>query len=265
MKTMKTMKTMKISSLLLLIVFLTGTVKAQDYKIAVQNTKETKLVLNDFSGDLPIEGYSGSEIVISAGALDLTPPERAKGLKPVYPGGTDNTGLGLSVEKNGNQILINCLLPFSRHGDYKIRVPDNIALEIKSGCEHSNSISVTNIKNEIDIKNCHDIKIENATGPLVLSTISGNIDVICNNIAANTPFSINSVSGDIDVELPQNTAVSLEMGTVTGSFYSDFDFTQTEKGLHIVGGNQIKYELNGGGVRFSLNTVSGNIYLRKGK
>src|SRR4030042_907259 len=155
---------------------------------------------------------------ISSGSLDLAPPERAKGLKPVYPGGTDNTGLGLNVEKNGNQVILNCLLPFSKHGDYRIKVPDNLALEIKSRCEHSNSISVMNMKNEIDINNCHDISLKNVTGPLVLSTISGNIDIVCTSIASNTPFSINSVSGDIDITIPQSAAVNMEMRTVSGGF-----------------------------------------------
>jgi DUF4097 and DUF4098 domain-containing protein YvlB len=259
------MKTMKMSLLILIVFLFASPVRAQEYKIAVQNTKESKLILHDFSGDIPIEGYSGTEIIISSISLDLAPPERAKGLKPVYPGGTDNTGLGLDVEKNGNQVLVNCLLPFSRDGEYKIKVPDNLALEIESGCEHSTSISVANMKNEIDIKNCHDISLKNVTGPLVLSTISGNIDVVSSNISANTPFSINSVSGDIDISLAENAAVNLEMRTITGGFYSDFDFTETQKGLDRIGGNELKYSMNGGGSKFSLVTVSGNIYLRKAK
>jgi lia operon protein LiaG len=259
------MKKMKMSLLVLIVFLYASPARAQEYKIEVQNTKESKLILRDFSGDLPIEGYSGTEIIISSASLDLAPPERARGLKPIYPGGTDNTGLGLDVEKNGSQVVINCLIPFSIDGEYKIKVPDNLALEIESGCEHSNSISVVNMKNEIDIKNCHDISLKNVTGPLVLSTIAGNIDVICNNIPVTSPFSINSVSGDIDISLPGSAAVNIEMRTITGGFYSDFDFPETQKGLDRVGGNELKNALNGGGSKFSLVTVSGNIYLRKVK
>ena len=256
---------MKISLLIIIVFLFTGTAKAQEHKIAVQNTKESKLILKNFSGDLPIEGYSGNEIIITAASLDLAPPERAKGLKPVYPGGTDNTGIGLSVEKNGNQVLVSCLLPFTRHGEYRIKVPDNLALEMQSGCENSTNITITNMKNEIEIQNCHDITLENVTGPLVLSTISGNIDIVCKNTAVNTPFSINSVSGDIDISIPENTALNLEMRTISGGFYSDFDFTEMDRDMKRVGGNKLTYSLNGGGSKFSLVTVSGNIYLRKGK
>jgi len=259
------MKTIKINFLILTILLFAGIARAQEYKIPVQNTRENKLILKSFSGDLPIEGYSGNEVIITTNSLDLTPPERAKGLKPVYPGGTDNTGIGLDVEKNGSQVVVSCLLPFTKDGKYRMKVPDNLALELHSGCENSNNITITNMKNEIEIQNCADIRLDNVTGPLVLSTISGDIDIMCKNIAAGTPFSINSVSGDIDISLSESAAVDLEMGTVSGAFYSDFDFTQSKNDLKRVGGSQLKYTLNGGGSKFRVVTVSGNIYLRKGK
>ncbi len=259
------MKTMKNSLLALFIFLLAAPVRAQEYKIPVQNTKENKLVLRSFSGDMPIEGYSGNEIIIKANSLDLSPPERAKGLKPIYPGGMDNTGIGLKMEKNDNQVVVSCLLPFTKDGEYEVKVPDNLAIELQSGCENSNNITVTGMKNEIEIQNCADIRLDNVTGPLVLSTISGNIDIVCKNIAANTPFSINSISGDIDISIPENAAVDLEMGTISGSFYSDFDFTQEKSEMKRVGGSQLRYSLNGGGSKFRIVTVSGNIYLRKGK
>jgi lia operon protein LiaG len=257
------MKTMKFCLLALILSVFTGPARAQEYKIPVQNTKDNKLILKNFSGDLPVEGYSGNEIVITSSSLDLEQPERAKGLKPVYPGGTDNTGIGLDVQKKDGQILVSCLLPFTRHGEYRIKVPDNLALDMQSGCENSTDITITDMKNEIEIQNCHNITLENVTGPLVLSTISGNIDIVCNEIAANAPFSINSVSGDIDISIPGDAAVNLEMRTVTGGFYSDFDFPEPDKEMKRLGGNQFSYKLNGGGSKLSLVTVSSNIYLRK--
>lgn len=71
---------------------------AQEYKISVQNTQEGKLTLNDFSNDLPVEGYNGTEIIITSDRPSK-PPSRAKGLQAVYAAGTDNTGIGVSVEK----------------------------------------------------------------------------------------------------------------------------------------------------------------------
>jgi lia operon protein LiaG len=258
------MKTMKISLITLLLFLTASHLKAQEYKISVQNSKDGRLVLKDFSGDLPLEGYSGNEIIFTSSSDKLTPPDKAKGLKPIYPGGTDNSGMGLAVEKDGNQVSVICLLPFTRKGDYKIKVPDNFVLDIESGCERSSNISVVNMKNEIDIKSCHNIEMKNVSGPLVLSTIAGNIDIVCNNLSADRPFSINSVSGDVDVTIPVKTVATIELQTVNGGFYSDFDISETQKDMKRVGGNHLTFPLNGGGFKFNIVTVTGNIYLRKG-
>ncbi|MFN8254082.1 MAG: DUF4097 family beta strand repeat-containing protein [Bacteroidales bacterium] len=238
---------------------------AQEYKIPVQNSKDGKLTLTDFMGDLPIEGYSGNEIIItSEGDNKITIPDRAKGLKPVYPSGTDNTGMGLYVEKNGNQVSVLCLLPITKGGEYKIKVPDNFALKIESGCERSTDIDIRNMKNELEITNCQGIKLTNVTGPLVLSSISGDIEIVYNE-SPGKPVNINSVSGEVDVTLPSKTPVDIEMKTISGAIYSDFDFPTDKGSMKQIAGSTIKHGLNGGGVSFKIIAVSGNIYLRKGK
>ena len=255
---------MKISLIALLIFCTAGIISAQEYKIATTNSKDGRIILKDFSGQLPIEGYNGTDIIITSTSEDLTPPEKAKGLKPVFPAGTDNTGIGLDVEKTDNVISITCLLPFTRDGEYKMKVPENLSIELSSGCERNNDVTVKNMKNEIDLKTCHDIKLENVTGPLVLSTISGNIDITYSSINSAKSSSVHSVSGDIDITLPVKTATDLELNVVSGAIYSDFDFSESQKNLKKIGGNETNFALNGGGFKYSIGSVSGNIYLRKG-
>jgi len=259
------MKRMKISLIALLIFCTAGIISAQEFKITTTNSRDTRVILKDFSGQLPIEGYNGTDIIITSTSEDLTPPEKAKGLKPVFPAGTDNTGIGLDVEKTDNVISITCLLPFTRDGEYKLKVPENLSIELSSGCERNNDVTVKNMKNEIDLKTCHDIKLENVTGPLVLSTISGNIDITYSNINSAKSSSVHSVSGDIDITLPVKTATDLELNVVSGAIYSDFDFSESQKNLKKIGGNETNFALNGGGFKYSIGSVSGNIYLRKGQ
>ncbi len=193
---------MKTSIIALFILFTAGSLSAQEYKVTVANPKDGRVVLKDFSGSLPIEGYSGSDIIITATAGNFTPPEKAKGLKPIFPAGSDNTGIGLDVQKTDNLITITCLIPFTQESEYTIKVPENMAIELSSGCERNNDVTVKNMKNEIDIKTCHDIKLDNVTGPLVLSTISGNIDITFSTVNNAKASSVHSVSGDVDVTLP---------------------------------------------------------------
>jgi hypothetical protein len=244
--------------------FFAGVTRAQEYKIPVENTKDGKLVLDDFSGDMPIEGYSGTEIIISPVGGRFETPEQAKGLKPVYASGTDNTGIGVYMEKNGNRITLRCLLPFTKRSSYRIRVPENLALEIERDCARTGLTTISDIKNEIDFKGCHSIELKNVSGPLVISTISGGVNVIFSEISKDKSISLATVSGEIDVTLPAKAGFNLEMGTVSGNMYSDFDLQTSNDDMRRVGGGSVRAHVNGGGVDVKLTTVSSNIYLRKG-
>lgn len=238
---------------------------AQQFKVTIENTKDGQVELDDFPGDLPIEGYSGNEIIITADDGHFQAPDRAKGLKPIYGGGgTDNTGIGLDMEKNGNKISFHCLLPMGRSADYHIKVPDNLVVKIHRSCEKGGETTLQNFKNEIDFDGCNDIKMKNVTGPLVVSTIGGEVNVVLTDISKDRPTSLSSIGGEVDVTLPAKAAVDLELSTMNGGMYSDFDFPSDGKDMRKVGGGSVHAKLNGGGPDLKINTISGNIYLRKG-
>jgi lia operon protein LiaG len=240
--------------------------RAQEFKIQVDNNKDARLVLEDFNGNLPIEGYSGNEIVITStsGSHRFETPERAKGLKPVYGGGTDNTGIGVAMEKNGNRVTLRCLAPITNPSSYKLRVPQNIALEIERDCARDGETTISSINNEIDFKGCHGIQLKNVSGPLVLSTIDGNVNVVFSELSKDKSISIASVSGEVDVTLPAKAGFNLEMSTISGGMYSDFDLQAAKNDMRRVGGGSLNTAVNGGGVDVKLHDVSGNIYLRRG-
>ena len=238
---------------------------AQQFKVTVENSKDGQVELDDFPGDLPVEGYSGNEIIITSSAGRFEAPERAKGLKPIYGGGgTDNTGIGLDMEKNGNKVSFHCLLGMGRSGDYHVKVPDNLVVRIHRSCEKGGETTIQNFRNEIDFDGCNHVNLKNVTGPLVVSTIGGGVDVVFVDISKDRPISISSIGGEIDVTLPAKAAVNLEMSTMSGGMYSDFDFPSDNKDMRKVGGGSVRAQLNGGGTDLKLNSISGNIYIRKG-
>ena len=73
------MKTMKIATILVLSFLCTGILSSQEFKIPFQNSKDGKLILRNFIGTLPIEGYSGNDIIITSAspAETFNPPEKA--------------------------------------------------------------------------------------------------------------------------------------------------------------------------------------------
>jgi lia operon protein LiaG len=259
------MNKMKFVLPLLLAVGMAVPCAAQQFKVTVENTKDGQIELDDFPGDLPVEGYSGNEIIITSSSGRFEAPERAKGLKPIYGGGgTDNTGIGLDMEKNGNKVSFHCLLGMGRSADYHVKVPDNLVVKIHRSCEKGGETTIQNFKNEIDFDGCNGVKLKNVTGPLVVSSIGGEVSVVFTDISKDRPISISSIGGEVDVTLPAKAAVDLEMSTISGGMYSDFDFPADNKEMRKVGGGKVRTQLNGGGTDLKLNTISGNIYLRKG-
>jgi len=95
-----------------------------------------------------------------------------------------------------------------------------------------------------------------------IETISGDIDI--KGIQAR--MDINTISGFIDVSLPADYNADLELSTITGGMYSDFEFDQEKSnGYHHYGRNELSKRLNNGGTRIFLETISGDIFIRKAK
>ena len=95
---------------------------------------------------------------------------------------------------------------------------------------------------------------------LEIETISGDIEI--KDIHAR--MDINTISGFIDLSLPANYDADLELSTITGGMYSNFEFNnEKSKGYHHYGKSDISKRLNNGGTRIFLETISGDIFIRK--
>ena len=93
-----------------------------------------------------------------------------------------------------------------------------------------------------------------------LKTISGNVTATNLNGALN----LHSISGFIDVSLPQALAADLWLKSVTGELYTDLDMNilNAKDEIPIVG-YEMQARLGKGGTPVRLETISSNIYLRK--
>ncbi|QTD39006.1 DUF4097 family beta strand repeat protein [Polaribacter batillariae] len=120
--------------------------------------------------------------------------------------------------------------------NYVIYVPKKIELKIKS-------IS-------------GNVATENYTGILNLNLISGNITVKKHS----KDMHLKTISGDIDIFISD---AKFEAKTLTGGIYSDLDidFNQNKKKTSY--GSKIVATIKKGTASLKLNTISGDIFLRK--
>jgi len=94
--------------------------------------------------------------------------------------------------------------------------------------------------------------LETISGNVVLTGLSGELEII-------------TISGFVDLAVPENAGIDFELKTITGGMYSDLDlkFEDEVDGLFHVGGHSVDAAMNKGGRLISLKTISGDIYLRK--
>ena len=214
--------------------------------------------------EISIEGHSSNEVIIENKDFEA-PPERAKGLKPLYGGGQDNTGIGLSVEEENGVLKI--IQASSGGGEFVVKVPNNVRLMIEEANWGGGEIDVKNHDGEIEIKSkTGDIKLQNITGPVIANSTSGDLNIVFSEVSSANPTSVSLVSGYIDVTLPANTQADLALSSISGEIYTDLDLEMEnakDNMRRLGGGRNIDGSLNGGGIKMSLKTISGDIYLRK--
>lgn len=243
---------------------------AGEYKVKFGGSaKDRRLEINLDKSNLTIEGYNGDELIITTDKSEAT-PERAKGLKSLYANGTDNTGIGLEILTEGSTIKVTKVN--KRDGDYKIKVPKNISLVItEMSFFGSDAFKISDIEGDIEVeaKNSN-VVIRNLNGSLVAHNTSGDIDVIFTKVKADKPTSITNISGEVDVTLPADTKANVKTKSISGDVYTDFDVVtekkndEKSKGMKSWGGGyEAKGTIGGGGVEMRLESISGNVYIRK--
>ncbi|MFC5410155.1 DUF4097 family beta strand repeat-containing protein [Larkinella bovis] len=240
---------------------------AQEYKTKLGNSKDRKVVLEMDAGDYKIEGYDGDEVSVRTSVQLDAPPERAKGLKPLYYSAVDNSGIGLAVNLENGVLKIEKAT--RKDIDYTIRMPKKAALLVRQTNWRNGSLAVSNLDGDLEIKTTNaPMTLKNVTGPIVANTTNGEVNVVFTTLSQEKPTSITTISGPIDVTLPANSKANLKLRSINGEMYTDFDLglKASKEGLpKIGGGNNVEGSTNGGGVEIQLNSISSNIYIRKQK
>lgn len=237
-------------------------------KVTLDGKNIKKVIIKDILGKISVVGSQLTSIVIEGEGLEEI-PERAKGLKPLYGTGCiDNTGAGVAANESDGTLTLCGASKSSEDASYVFNLPKGVSVSIDYNSPFANeNIEITDMEGEVEVSSLNgDIKCINVTGPLVLNSISGQIDVKISRLNQNGPTSISLISGDLDITLPVDSPANLEMNAITGGLYTDFDIKAETKRNNLPkvgGGSSVETKLNGGGVGLSLSSTSGNIYLRK--
>ena len=254
------------------------------YKTEMKNSPNSTIDIQVGSDNVLIIGHDKNEIIIKTdfkGEYIDEPtgkkkavPDRAAGLKPLTADVADNTGIGLVVEKNEDYFAVLKISKNARNKTYTFYIPNKVHLSVNDVfAQAQTTYSIENLTGELEINALNSqIKMKNVSGPVVANATNGNVEVVYSAITPNKPNSILSVNGYVDVSLPANVGADLELHTVNGEIYTDMDVNvdkDASKGIPVMASNMNMFSLegtiNGGGTPFSIQSVNGDIYLRKKK
>ncbi|GAB3781154.1 hypothetical protein GCM10028818_34680 [Spirosoma horti] len=243
------------------------TLQAQEYKTKLANAKDRKVTIEMDATSLKIEGHNSDDVIILASSGYEAPPERAKGLKPIYNTNVDNSGIGLAVTTENGGLRIEKAT--RKQIKYTIKLPRKVALLYQEVNWQGSNVSITNMDGDLEIKtNNASIDLNNVTGPIVANTINGEVKIVYSTLSQEKPTAISTINGPVDITLPANAKANLKLRSINGEMYTDFDLgvkTSKDGMSKVGGGHDIDGTTNGGGVEMQLKTISSNIYIRKQK
>ena len=247
----------------------------------------TKGKLNTTSKATTITGFSNKN-TNKTGVITqyFSNQNKKEGLKKLGKK-NENRDLGIyfKIEEKDGELVFSDEVPSATgqlvmygNESYEIKVPNSLKLIWESnGCVitnkssqkaifyNSNPSSLTDFNGEVDINsNLSNIKLTDVTGPVSIITIGGNVTIEFDKKKPSKLYSVYSNNGFIDITLPSNTSISLDVKAE--SVYSDLDINvESEKEVNDFGHikTEMKLKKGSGKVKMKLDANYGSIYLRK--
>jgi hypothetical protein len=94
---------------------------------------------------------------------------------------------------------------------------------------------------------------------LNLSTVSGDVQ-LSGGLLPNGTFDVDSMSGDVQVQVPSNLSAIIKASTFSGDLRSDFgDVKKPEHGP----GSELQATVGAGGAKMNIETFSGDLRIRR--
>jgi len=184
----------------------------------------------------------------------------------------------LLVEEKDNVMGVE-INSFMQTVDLTIKVPRNTSLKLTA--LNAGVILVDNVNGEVEVETASgSIKLTGISGTVVASTTHGDVTASFTKLTPGKPMAFSTFTGDVDITIPADTKATVKLKSDRGDVYSDFDMKLEERSqkkeerhpdrdragrYRLVLEKTVFGSINGGGPEFSLSTLNGDIYVRKGK
>ena len=226
---------------------LAGTAAAQDFQKSYQIGAGGEVRIGTVSGDVIVEGYDGSAIVV-------TGTKRGRDLDVVEIEDRSTAGnIDISVRYPKN---CNCDVSVN----FAVKVPRGVAYNYDRVASVSGNVEIRGVTGKIHASSVSgEVSVRNVAGSVNASSVSGSVDVEIDRLEGTDSMKFSSVSGDVDVRLPSSLGADIQMSSFSGSVKSDFpiEIKQERYGSR----NSARGKVGDGSRSLRMSSVSGSLSL----
>jgi len=243
---------------------LAGAASAQDFH-KQYNAPGATLIVHNVSGDVIVNGYDGSQIVVDGTAT-----------------GADRDKVSVEDLSQGDRVELRAHYPRNCQCDasikFEIKVPRSARFVIGPLSTASGDIRVAGVTGDISARSASgDIKVSGVVGQVTVSTASGDVEVDqvvgpisarsssgnvtgkLDQLDASGEMVFTTASGDVKVEAPASLNAEVEIHTVSGSLNTDFPLQITVP--RYGPSRSAQGRLGDGSHRVRISSASGNVTL----
>ncbi|MEQ9402443.1 MAG: DUF4097 family beta strand repeat-containing protein [Cyclobacteriaceae bacterium] len=236
-----------------------------------------KLEVGLIRGDIKIEVYDGSDVVVEAtaspkGGSDCAScdDDNKKSQAPAGMKRIASSSVELSASESNNRVEIETN-SWKKGLDLNIKIPKDFDLEVST--VHG-KISVEGVKGAMEVSAVNgSLTFTDVSGSIICNTVHGDVTANFKGVTSGEPMSFVTLHGNVDVTFPASVKASTKMKSDRGEIYTDFDMTvnknrpevkSRERGEYKVSINAWVFgDINGGGPEYTFKNMSGDIIIRK--
>ena len=176
----------------------------------------------------------------------------------------------ITIDINANQSRLSIKTKYKKkdreyhnrnnHSDvvYELSVPDNVELdqiELVNG-----NLTITGVTGKLDADLVNgELRSDGMTSDTEVSLVNGDMQISFDNLSNANKIKLDSVNGDIVVNIPSDANVEVSADTVSGKISNDFGLTVNE-GRYV--GSDMRGTIGDGSVRLTMENVNGRIKLK---
>jgi hypothetical protein len=154
-----------------------------------------------------------------------------------------------------------------RDGDVSVhvRVPSGVRF---SGSTVSGDVEVDGLTADVQAHSVSGDVSVSTRGSVEAGSVSGDLQLTMGRLPAHGSLEFRTVSGDVEITLPRDAGAEFRASTLSGDIESDFPLERSDRergrGFNVRVGERVRGTIGRGGPRLEVETVSGDIAIRRG-